>query len=171
MNDLINLIKTRRSIRHFLDKQVDKDIIYKVLDAGRWAPSGLNNQPWKFVIITDKSTKEKIGSLSHYKRIFVEAPVLIGIFLDSDNIYHREKDIMGIGACFENILLAIHALGLGGVWLGEILKAKDEVREILELDDKYELMGFIAFGYPDKEKIKNLKSQRKELKELIIKEI
>ncbi len=170
MNNLIELIKTRRSIRHFLDKPVDKKIIYEVLDAGRWAPSGLNNQPWKFVIITDKNIKQRIGDLSHYKRIFVDAPVLLGIFLDTNNIYHREKDIMGIGACFENILLAIHALGLGGVWLGEILKAKEKVSKILEIDPKLELMGFIAFGYPDKEKIKGLKAQRKELNELIIKE-
>ncbi len=170
MNDLIELIKSRRSIRHFLNKPVEDEIIYKVLDAGRWAPSGLNNQPWKFVIIKNQNLKQKIGELSHYKRIFIEAPVLIGIFLDTNSIYHREKDIMGIGACFENILLAIHALGLGGVWLGEILKAKKEVSEILNLDEHLELMGFIAFGYPDKEKIKNLKSQRKDLKELIIKE-
>ena len=171
MERFIELIKSRRSIRHFLNKPVEKELIIKVLEAGRWAPSGLNNQPWKFVIITDKAVKEKIGTLSHYKRIFIEAPVLIGIFLDNNNIYHREKDIMGVGACFENILLAIHAIGLGGVWLGEILKAKDEVKNILKLDEHLELMGFIAFGYPDKEKIKETRSSRKELSELIVKEI
>ncbi len=167
--DIIELIKTRRSIRHFLNKPVENEIIEKVLEAGRWAPSGLNNQPWKFVIITSDNIKKKIGELSHYKRIFIEAPVLIGIFLDSSTIYHREKDIMGIGACFQNILLAIHGLGLGGVWLGEILKAKEEVREILNLDKIYELMGFIAFGYPNIEKQKISHSKRKPLSELIIK--
>ena len=171
MENFIDVIKSRRSIRHFLDKPIEKEIIYKILEAGRWAPSGLNNQPWKFVIVTDKNLKEKIGSLSHYKRIFIEAPVLIGIFLDNDNIYHREKDIMGVGACFENILLAIHSFGLGGVWLGEILKAKDKVREILQIDRHLELMGFVAFGYPDKNKIKETRSSRKPLTELIIKEI
>ncbi len=168
--DILDLIKSRRSIRFFENKPVDKETIYRILEAGRWAPSGLNNQPWKFVIITNQEYKEKIGNLSHYKRIFITAPVLIGVFLDSSTIYHREKDIMGIGACFQNMLLEIHSLGLGGVWLGEILKAKDEVRKILELDKNFELMGFIAFGYPDKDKIKNLSGKRKSLEELILKE-
>ncbi len=167
--DVIEFIKSRRSIRFFEDKPIEKEIIHKVLEAGRWAPSGLNNQPWKFVVITNQEMKKRIGELSHYKRIFVDAPVLIGIFLDVSLIYHREKDIMGIGACFENILLAIHGLGLGGVWLGEILKAKNEVRKILELPENLELMGFIAFGYPDKDKIKDTKSKRKDLSELIVK--
>jgi nitroreductase len=55
---------------------------------------------------------------------------------------------MAIGACNQNILLAVHSLGLGGVWLGEILKSKDEVRALLKAPEPYELMAVLAIGYP-----------------------
>lgn len=167
--DCFNLIKNRTSIRHFQNKDVPMDIIYNLIDAARWAPSGLNNQPWKFVIVKNREIKEKIGNLSHYKRIFFEAPVIIPFFLDNSSIYHREKDIMGVGAAVENILLAVETMGLGAVWLGEILKAREEVEKILEVPDTLELLGVIALGYPEKQPKKNRK--RKELKEIIYKEV
>jgi len=163
------LIKKRRSIRKFLNKDVKMNIIYQILDAARWAPSGLNNQPWKFVIIKNSVVKEKIGNLSHYKRIFIEAPVIIPFFLDKNSIYHREKDIMGVGAAVENILLAAEALDLGAVWLGEILKAREEVERILDTPDNLELLGVVALGYPADKKYKERK--RKEFQEIIFKEI
>jgi nitroreductase len=169
LEQCIKLIRNRRSVRHFKKKDVPIDLIYEVIESARWAPSGLNNQPWKFVIVKDNFIKEKIGNLSHYKRVFIEAPVLIPFFLDTDAIYHREKDIMGIGAAVENMLLTIEALGLGGVWLGEIIKAREEVEKILAVPENLELMGVVAFGYIEENNLKERK--RKELKEIIVKEI
>ncbi|MBU4341978.1 MAG: nitroreductase family protein, partial [Candidatus Altiarchaeota archaeon] len=51
--EILDIIKNRRSVREFLDKEVDDSLIEKILEAGRWAPSGLNNQPWRFVIVRD----------------------------------------------------------------------------------------------------------------------
>ncbi len=166
--DCIDFIINRKSVRHFQNKDVEMEKIYDILNAARWAPSGLNNQPWKFIIVKSSQIKEQIGNLSHYKRIFFEAPVLIPFFLDKDSIYHREKDILGVGAAVENMLLAIEALGLGGVWLGEILKARKQVESILKVDSSLELLGIVALGYPDKTTPK--KRKRKDLKEIIIKE-
>ncbi len=162
------LIKSRKSTRHFKNQDVKLEIIYQIIEAARWAPSGLNNQPWKFIIVKNKDIKEKIGNLSHYKRIFLEAPVLIPFFIDTDLIYHREKDIMGIGAAVENILLATESLGLGAVWLGEIIKAREEVETILETPSNLELLGVVALGYPEEGRKK--KRMRKELNEIIFKE-
>lgn len=165
----VELIRKRKSIRHFKDKDVEKELIYEIVESARWAPSGLNNQPWKFIIVKDKAIKEQIGNLSHYKRVFIEAPVLIPFFLDTSSIYHREKDIMGVGAAVENMLLTIEALDLGGVWLGEIIKAREEVEKILSVPENLELMGVVALGYPV-ETEKNKSRNRKELKEIIFKE-
>ncbi len=169
LSDCEKAITYRKSIRHFKEQDVDIEVVYSVIEAARWAPSGLNNQPWRFAIVKSREVKEKIANLSHYKRIFLEAPVLIPFFIDKNSIYDREKDLMGVGAAVENMLLKIHHLNLGGVWLGEILKAKEEVEKILEVSDNYEFLGIVAFGYPNEKDDKPRK--RKDLTELIIREI
>lgn len=145
---MLELIRTRRSIRKFSGEPVSEEDLGKVLEAGRWAPSGLNNQPWRFAVVRDAELKEKISKLTHYRRIVRYADLLIPVFLDRDTSYHREKDCQGIGACLENMLLAIHSLGLGAVWLGEIIKSDREIRELLGLGDQLELMAVLAVGHP-----------------------
>jgi len=146
--DIFRTIKTRRSIRKFSGEHVPEDVVDKIIEAGTWAPSGLNNQPWRFAIIREEGLKERISTLTHYSRIVKEADVLIGVFLDSSKSYDRTKDVQAIGACIQNMLLYIHSLGLGAVWLGEILKNGDRLRDLLSAPPEYELMAVIALGYP-----------------------
>ena len=158
-------IRTRRSIRVFKDEKIGKEDIEGILEAGRWAPSGLNNQPWKLVIVEDRDKAREISSYTHYKNIVENAPLLIAVFLDMDISYDRDKDIMAIGAFIQNVLLAIHARGLGAVWLGEILNRKDEVREALQVQETKELMAVIAVGQPGEEPEEK---PRKSLDDLIL---
>lgn len=123
-------------------------MLERVLDAGRWAPSGMNNQPWRFAVIRDEMIRDKLAGLTHYARIIKNSHVLIPVFLDKSASYHRTKDVQAIGACIQNMLLEAHSLGLGGVWLGEILKSSEQIREILGLAEDLELMAVIALGYP-----------------------
>jgi nitroreductase len=146
--EIFELIKTRRSIRKFTDEPVSDDVISKIIEAGIWAPSGRNNQPWKFAVIKDKILKEKISKLTHYTKIIVSAHALIAVFLDASVSYDRTKDVMAVGACIQNMLLFIHANGLGAVWLGEILKNKDNVLELVGGSQELELMAVIALGHP-----------------------
>ena len=141
-------IKDRRSIRAFTAQEVDEKTIDKILDAGRWAPSGLNNQPWRFAVITEKGLKDELSGLTRYDAVIKSAYAVIAVFLDTAAGYERTKDLQAIGACIENMLLAITGLGLGGVWLGEILKSGDEVKRLTGAPDAYEFMAAIALGYP-----------------------
>jgi nitroreductase len=93
------------------------------------------------------------------------APLLIAVFLDTEVSYNRDKDIMAIGAFIQNILLAVHARGLGAVWLGEILNRKEMVREALEVPETQELMAVIAVGRPGEEAAEK---PRKPLTELVL---
>jgi len=163
--DIYDIIKTRRSVRKFKPDPIPDDLIEKVLEAGRWAPSGLNNQAWRFAVVTDTSVITQISGLTHYAKIVLAAQALIPIFLDTDKSYHREKDIQSIGACVQNMLLEIHALGLGAVWLGEIIKSNDQIKQLLGLPAELELMAVIAMGYPDE--IPRA-TKRKDLKDLIV---
>jgi nitroreductase len=145
---MLDLIKTRRSIRKFKEGEVSDELIDRILISGVWAPSGLNNQPWRFAVIKDQKVKERIAGLTHYSKIVCAANALIIVFLDNGTSYDRTKDVQSIGACIENMLLAIHGLGLGGVWLGEILRNREAVAHVLEAPAGYELMAVIAFGIP-----------------------
>ncbi len=157
-------IKTRRSVREFLKKEVEREKVTEILEAGRWAPSGHNNQPWRFVIIDNKEIKNILAEQTHYGSIIKSASICIAVFLDQKASYDRTKDLQAIGACIQNMLLSIHSMGLGGCWLGEILKNKDNVSNILKVPDSYELMAVIAIGYPAKG---DRKSERKKLEELL----
>ncbi len=162
--DILGIIKSRRSIRKFSNAPVPEDLVEKVLEAGRWAPSGLNNQPWRFGVIRDATISDMFSRLTHYSRIIKGSQVLIAVFLDNSVSYDRTKDVQAAGACLQNMLLEAHSLGLGGVWLGEILKNSEKIMEILGLAKELELMAVIALGFP----AESPKSRRKELKDLIV---
>lgn len=149
-NLVIQAIKTRRSIRQFKKDPVPDEILDQILESALWAPSGKNNQPWKFAVIRDPPTKESLAAFTHYSSVINHAPVCIAVFLDHTRVYDRTKDVLAVGASIQNMLLTIHALGLGGVWLGEILKNKDKVKELLGADQDLELMAVVALGYPSR---------------------
>jgi nitroreductase len=146
--DILDTIKSRRSIRKFTDQPVSDDMVARVIEAGIWAPSGLNNQPWKMAVIRDQEIKSRIAGLTRYTKCVLSANVLIAVFLDTSLGYDRTKDVQSIGACLQNMLLMIHADGLGAVWLGEILKNKDKVKALVKGSDDLELMAVLALGYP-----------------------
>lgn len=149
-SDLIQLIKSRKSIRNFVYKKIDNDTIKDIIECGRWAPSGQNNQPWKVCIVAHPTVKRMIAEQTTYGDIIESAYVNFVIFLDLERCYDRVKDIASIGAFIQNILLAAHAKGLGAVWIGEILKNKEHVNEIFKYPtDKYELICVITMGVID----------------------
>ncbi len=165
--ETLEAIKSRRSVREFTQESVSDEAIGEILDAGRWAPSGLNNQAWRFIVVRNMHTKVELSKLTNYGHIINNAPVLIVVFLDKDNMYHYTKDVQSIGACIQNMLLAIHSMGIGAVWLGEILKNKELVNKSLEAPESYELMGVVALGHP----VENERtSERKSLDELVFRE-
>ena len=148
-NLVLSAILERRSIRKYKTKHISDASIETILEAGRWAPSGLNNQPWRFLIIKDEAVKEKLAECTESSDIILECDTAIGVFYSLQDGYNRDKDIMSIGACIQNMLLAAKSLSIGSVWLGEILNKKKRVNEALGVEDRNELMAVIAFGYPD----------------------
>ncbi len=166
MKNLEILIKSRRSIRKFKNLAVEEEKITKILELGRWAPSGLNNQPWRFCVLRAKE-KDKISKFTSYENIITESNVCICVFMDSKACYDRTKDLLAVGACIQNMLLTAENLNLGTCWLGEILKNKEKINELLNIDkSRYELVAVIAVGYKDESPV----SKREELDKLILKE-
>jgi nitroreductase len=161
---MLESIKLRRSIRKFTSQGIEDEQVHQIIEAGMWAPSGLNNQPWRIAIIKNSHTRKSIAPLTRYSPIIEGAPLLLVVFLDAGASYDRIKDIQAIGACIQNMLLTIHDLGLGGVWLGEILKNKEKVAKILNAPDNFELMAIIALGHPAE---KGGRAYRKTMEEIV----
>ena len=165
MNPVLDAIYSRRSIREYTDEDIPIELLREIIKAGMWAPSGLNNQPWRFAIVTGRDLKKRFEPLTRYSRIIKGARALLPVFIDKKAMYHETKDHQAIGACLENMLLAAHSLGLGAVWLGEIIKSGKEIRKLLRLGDDLELMAVIALGYPAS---RDQRSRRKPMEELIV---
>jgi nitroreductase len=91
------------------------------------------------------------------------AKVLVAFYYDKESGYNRTKDIQSIGASIENMLLACNELGLGAVWVGEILNQEEKVNSILKAPAVMELMAVIAIGHPTDEE---RSSTRKSLAEI-----
>ena len=145
--DIAKSIRQRRSVRRFKPKSVPAVIVRKILEAGRWAPSGLNNQPWRFMVLAG-AEKDALAKFTHYGDIIKGADKVILVFLDKKASYSYEKDLMAIGAGIQNMLLYIHSKKLGACWLGEILNQRNRLQRFLKLPRHLQLEAVVALGYP-----------------------
>lgn len=163
MNDFINMIKSRRSIRSYLPEQIEEEELQAILEAGSWAPSAHNTQPWHFTVIQNE---EFINYISNYsKKVMAESPVeWIAKFGRSRQsiFYHAPTVVIVSGkksemfnpvadcsAAIQNMLLAAESLHIGSCWVGFAMfffDNKDEV-EKLRLPEGYEPLYAVCLGY------------------------
>lgn len=148
MNTL-ECIEHRKSVRNYLQKVIPDDVIEKIINMGCKAPSGKNGQPWRFYVVhKNKKLLQELARETDYYRSVYYADCIIFVFLDKLNSYHYIKDVQGIGACIENMLLAADELGVGACWNGDILRNAANVKQKLHIDLRYDLMAAIVLGYP-----------------------
>lgn len=147
----IECLKTRRSIRTYLNKPVPKEIIEDIIDCARMAPTANNIQPWEFVVVADPVTKKKLAEITDYGKFIAESGVCIAVFC-KDTKYYLEDG----SAATENILLAARAYELGGCWVaGDKKKYVDDIRKLLNVPDGYKLVSLIPIGYPKSQGVSN----------------
>ncbi len=145
----MNAIFKRTSVRKYAKKNVNKKQIEKLLRAGMAAPSAVNQQPWEFIVVTDKDLREKIGKTSPFTKQAAKAPLSIVLLMRTD-VRLVEMAPQDMGACAENILLEATKLGLGAVWQG--VYAHQErmgyLTELFGLDESVVPFAIISIGYP-----------------------
>lgn len=155
-NAALECIMTRSSVRAYTDQPVDSADVEKMLRAAMAAPSAMNKQPWRFVVINDRGVLDTIASKLHNAGMAAHAPLAILVCGDmADTIEGEGRDywIEDTSASSENLLLAAHALGLGGVWCGiyPLSERVADVRAICSLPESVVPMGLMVIGHPAKE--------------------
>lgn len=164
--NVIDCIKSRRSIRCYTEEHIDNKNIEIIIKSGIYTPSGKNGQPWKFKVVEDKNIINKLSDLSIYGSWMRTASHFILIFLDKQCSYNYLKDVQSCGAAMQNIMLAAHSLGIGSCWIGEILPKANEVKSILGIsNNSIDLMGIITLGY---ERGKSINPGRKQFESFFI---
>jgi nitroreductase len=140
---LLDFIKRRRSIRSFQDKQIPEKEIEMILEAGRWAPSASNRQPWKFIVIKNRDTLQKIARVTGYGWFIGEASFAVAIVgkpRRSQNWYIVDTSLVSM-----NMMLMAWSLGIGTCWIGSMNKTR--AKEILGLRQNDYLLTVLPFGY------------------------
>jgi len=149
--ELLDAIHTRRSIRKFLDKPVPEEMVETVLRAGMAAPSAGNQQPWHFLVITDKDRREAIPAFHPYSKMVVQSPVAILVCGETEGKKWPTFWDQDCSAATQNILLAARDLGLGTVWVG-VYPEKDRMdgfRKLFGIPEHILPFALIPMGWPD----------------------
>lgn len=149
--ETLQAIKTRRSIRRFLDKPVARETARDLLEAAMFAPSAGNEQPWQFVVLDERKLLDEVPRLCATASMCRQAPMAILICGDSSLEKYPNFWVQDCSAATENILLAAHDRGLGAVWVG-IYPLKDRIeafRKFLGLPEEITPVCLVALGYPN----------------------
>ena len=162
MENLLELLKIRRSVRVFQNKDIPKEELEKIVDAARFAPSARNLQPWEFVVVTDKNKLAELADLGQNAGFMAHSSACIAVFC-VDTHYFLEDG--SSATC--NILLAAAALGIGSCWIaGDKKPYCQRVNALLNAPSGMKLISLIALGYPQEENTFKIVEKRG-LKELL----
>lgn len=191
---VLDAISQRRSVRHFAPEAPPRELVLRAIEAATHAPSGMNKQPWRFVVVANEDVKRKMvecvseeietilkilaggkytekvgGYLRNYATTFCNAPIVINVLyreygqviaslLGRENIVYPENQeeaanpaMQSVSAAIQNLQVAAQSLGLATCWMTAPLFAKNQLHELLEVEEPWELAAVVPIGYPLKE--------------------
>ncbi len=152
-----DLVKSRRSIRKFQNREVEKEKLDTILKSALMSPSSRSRRPWEFIVVTDKDLLKKLSQCREHSSSFLAgAPLGIVVVADPEkcDVWIEDASIASI-----IIQLAAHSLGLGSCWIQvrerfrpHNVKAEEYIKDILGIPDKYNVECIVAVGYPAEDK-------------------
>ena len=187
--ELLELIKKRRTIRKYKDKPIPKRIIDKIIEAGRWGPSVVSFQPWKFIVVTKKDVIRKIHQIisMRVKKMGVVGTILgstskavdkasclimiynKGAFVNFASKFGKDcvkfakvAEISAISAAIQNMILVSESLGIGSCWHDTPLFCEKKINKLLKIEDR--LVAVLTFGYPAE---KGKRAKREALSDMV----
>jgi nitroreductase len=167
--DFYEVIRTRRSVRAFRKDPIPDDVLNRILDAVRIAPSGSNRQPWRFILVKDAELKQGMISACNNQRFVAEAPVIVvacgqRLPLNRGGYMGEMSVLLDIAIAFTHLILAARAEGLGTCWIGAF--NNEAVKELLKVPEDYEVVAATPLGYPSEDAF-TADTKRKMLDEIV----
>lgn len=168
--DLMEAIKTRRSIRRYKPTPLPEELLKSVLNAARLAPSANNAQPWRIIVVTDEDVKLKLVASANGQKFIAQAPVVLVACGLPDEAFqtaggYMSSHVIDVSIALDHLTLAAHSLGLGTCWIAWF--KEDKVREILHIPEDVRVVAMTPLGYPDETPDK---PSRRNLEELVLHE-
>jgi nitroreductase len=147
--DVYEAIRTRKSVRSFLDRDVPEEVLTRVLEGARLAPSASNRQEWRFVVVRDPATRQQLAQAANRQRFVGQAPVILACCAETDNHVmpcgHLSYPI-DVAIAMDHLTLCAVAEGLGTCWIGAFNEV--QVREILGIPSQVRVVELMPLGYP-----------------------
>lgn len=158
MPAFIDIVRSRRSIRRFLPRPVEREKITACLEAARLAPSSHNSQPWRFVVVDEPGLKEKLcreafSGIYKMSQFAAQAPAIIAVMAVKEVVAHRlgrriqrvSFHLIDIGIAGEHLVLQAEELGLATCWMGWFNSRR--ARRVLKPPRKFKIVALLPIGY------------------------
>lgn len=167
--EVLKTIRNRCAVRQFKHDIIPDDILHRILEAARWAPSPFNTQPWEFIIIKDKEKLKAISKYSRYSGYLEAAPMAVAVVVTpvSDKFSWIEstgETRFAAAMAVQNMMLAAWELGIGTCWVS--IK-NDKVGELLSVPGTHFVLTVIPLGYPEKKPPEHEESFRRRLEDAV----
>ena len=144
--DVLEAIKGRRSVRKYKKESVSEEQVRQILEAGRWAATKGNKQPWKFIVLKDDQIRNDLANTLPTGKFLFEVPLGIAVVVKPDDPIHAVQDG---AAATQNMLLAAHGLGLGACWISAYdMPFESDAKQILGIPEEERLLSVISIGHP-----------------------
>ena len=142
---LVDTVLGRRSIRRYEKKEIPDDVLRKILEAGRQAPSAANRQPLHFIVVNDDNIKKEF-SKGLFNRFIKDSPVTIVGCANTGDILTGKWSIVDTTIAFQTMVIAAWTMGVGSCWVGDF--KEDRVKQLLKIPDTWKVVALVSFGYP-----------------------
>ena len=153
-NQVFEAVRTLLAVREYDDRPIPDDVLGRIVEAGRLSPSGMNVQPWHFVVVRDRQALQELGGLVRTGPYTADAAAAIVVGILRDN----RLAVSDASRAIQDMLLTAWADGVGSNWTG--FAGLDEVRRWVGLPDDYDVVAVLPLGYPKRATGKGLKKRR-----------
>jgi nitroreductase len=162
--DFFEVLKTRRSIRAYKPDTVPENLLAKVLEATRVAPSGSNRQPWKFIVVRNPALRKDLSAACGNQAFLAEAPLAIvgcgrNIKFDRGGYMGDMSMLVDVSIAFTHLILAARAEGLGTCWIGAF--DNRTVKQLLGVPREWDVVAVTPLGYPAGDEFRETEKRKK----------
>ena len=151
--DVFEAIRTMLAVRQFQDRSVPDEVLRRVVEAGRLTASGMNRQPWHFVVVQDRETLRRMGELARTGPYIAQVPAAIAVAVDGSRLAVSDGSL-----AIHSMMLTAWGEGVGSNWVG--FGGLDPIKPLLGIPDDLDLLAILPLGYPARPVGKGKKSRK-----------